>query len=72
MMVTGLQIWTVYDHPKDYPDYFIAKKFDRDKPTQDYIADTSLTIIRDWLQRQGMTCIPRNDSDDPVIIETWF
>jgi len=70
--MTGLTIWTVYDHPSDFPDYFVARKFDMNIPTQDYIADKSLTIIRDWLQGQGLTFLPRQEDDDPNIIEIWF
>lgn len=67
-----LTIWTVYDHPLDFPDYFVARRFETDRPTNDYIADKSLEIIRNWLAYKGLSVLPRSDDDEYHIIECWL
>jgi hypothetical protein len=66
-----LPIWTVYDHPTDHPDTFIARRFENDKPTTDAIAG-DLDLIRKCMQRAGLTCLMRAASDDAKIVETWL
>lgn len=31
-----------------------------------------LELIRGEMERRGLTCITRSDSDDPMIMETWL
>lgn len=65
-----LNIWTVYDHPKDHPQGYIARCFELDQPTNVTIAG-ELDTIRECFERCGLICMPRAPSDDPVIMETW-
>lgn len=73
-----LSIWTVYDHPLDYRDKFVARRFEADKPTRDVFAHESLEHVRAWVRKEGAkrgvfpVRVPRSGSDDPVIIESWF
>ena len=71
-----LIIWTVYDHPTDYPDNFVARRSEC-RPhgvivnTQDmFIADT-LSEVRQLLPR-GLIHIGRDPRDDPKIVEVWL
>jgi hypothetical protein len=71
----ALHIWTVYDHPKDYPDHYVARLSligaGVVQPTNAmFTADTLEEIHR--LLPPGMTCLPRQEQDDPVIVEVWL
>lgn len=63
--------WTIYDHPKDYPDKFVARKFVLDKPTDETITGNTLDEVRRKLPR-GLVRFNRHETDDPVIVETWL
>jgi hypothetical protein len=67
-----LPIWTVYDHPRDYPHGFIARKFLLDQPTDEIITAPTLDEIREAMWQRGLTCLKRAPGDDPVIVETWI
>jgi hypothetical protein len=70
-------IWTVFDHYPGFPDLFEARltEVDGDLPvpvTSDfYVIAGDLDTIRESFQRCGLTCRPRETTDDPSIIETW-
>jgi hypothetical protein len=71
----GLAMWTVYDHPTDYPNQFVARKFlvnskEIVRTNDMFFADT-LEEIRDLLPL-GLTNLHRRVGDDPNIIETWI
>jgi hypothetical protein len=68
---TTLPIITVYARPEDYPDKFVARLFDLDKPTNlAAVADTYEEIM-EAIPPQ-MSRIARSENDDPCIVETWF
>lgn len=72
----GLSVWVVYENPKDLPFVpFVVRE-------QVVHADTlwinpqsygfhDLLEARAWLEQLGLTCIPRDPDDDPVIVESW-
>jgi len=73
-----LELWTIYDHPTDFPNHFVARRWVVNKAyghaTQDHIlADTlaelraALRIHRPWLYR-----LPRQPDDDKKIVEVWL
>lgn len=70
-----LEIWTVYDRPKDYPDGFIARMyliypgFSVASPST--VTGATLAQVRAALP-PGLYCMPRNPNDDPVIVESWI
>ncbi len=66
-----LDIWTVYDHPSDHPDCFVARKFVLDKPTDTLVKADTLEDVRRLLP-QGLHRIARHVCDDPVIVESWL
>lgn len=72
-MDVGLEMWVIYDHPKDFPNGFIARLWiDEDPQAQTMTADT-LDNLRELICRWGCTChLVRYPDDDPVIVETWI
>jgi hypothetical protein len=71
-----LSMWTVYDHPTDFPDTFVARRFEirgGDEPfaTSDVMVAMDLEVVRLWLQENGWVCLGRYENDDPLIVETW-
>lgn len=71
-MKKTLEIWTIYNKPKDFPDRFVARKFYNDQPTQDVIVSEDLENLRAGLREKGLTLIPRSEFDPPVIVESWL
>jgi hypothetical protein len=72
-----LSMWTVYDHPLDYPDSFVARLHEVDaegsRPTANIIVSPSLVMLREILLVQlNLTCLARDPSDDAKIVETWI
>ena len=74
--MTTLAMWTVYDHPSDYPDSYVARRFDVDadgpRPSDQVIAAPELAIIRKSLHAFGLVPLGREPGDDPKIVETWI
>jgi len=68
-----LSIWVVYDHPTDYPNDFVARRFENDQPTSSVMFSDRLETLREcFLVQMGLTCIERDPSDDPKIVESWL
>lgn len=69
-----LCMWTVYAHPKDYPNGYVARLFRLDGPTHDAFFGDSLEEVRAFLDKcyPGLYCIPRSPNDEPQIVETWL
>lgn len=71
-MTAVLSIWSVYDHPKDFPDVFVARKWEGTRPTADTITSEDLATLRRKLAERGLICLTRCPDDDPTILETWL
>lgn len=67
----SLEIYTVYENPTDYPGKFVVRKFVLDKPTDWVKVADTLPEARATMPL-GLFGMPRDPSDDPKIIETWF
>ena len=71
-----LTMWTVYEKPKDYPIGWIARMFEvtgaGPKPTNHVIKCAELEPVRMKLARAGLIRFPRQDGDEPQIVETWL
>lgn len=70
-----MNIWTIYDHPKDYPDSFVARrsvigKHETITTTDMFVADTLDELHA--LLPPGMAWIPRMKMDDPKIVGVWI
>jgi hypothetical protein len=72
-----MTMWTIYDHPKDYPEVYVAREWVIDddaypRSTASVMIAGDIEILREILLTQmGRTCIARSDQDDPKIVETW-
>ena len=68
-------MWTVYDHPRDCPDAFIARRFEVGRSglvaTTETMSSPHIYILREQLAIRGLTPLARSPGDDPCIIETW-
>ena len=57
--MTALSMWTVYDHPSDYPRGFIARRFEVDgkgsRATRDVLTSDDLDVLRGQLVARGLT-----------------
>lgn len=68
--------WTIYDHPKDYPDNFVVRRWrlgDGGEPVPDqecHLAD-SLEEARKYIPL-GLVRMEPSPGEDPVIVETWI
>lgn len=75
--MTVMAMWTIYDRPSDFPDSFVARKWEitakkSPYPTSDFITADTLEEIRNQLMALGMSApLPRDSEDDDVIVETW-
>lgn len=71
-----LDMWVVYDHPKDFTWGYVARRWEiragQNVPTNETIASTMLGEVRARLQQKGLTKLDRNELDDPCILETWL
>ena len=72
-----LPMWTVYENPSDYPNLFVARRFDlvRGEPepraTGNVLAASSLFELRGMLPI-GLRRIPRLHEDEPQVVEVWI
>jgi hypothetical protein len=71
-----LYLWTVYDHPLDFPHAFVARRFaverGTSRATSIVLTAESLTAIRAEMLSRGLHRIARAPSDDAKIVETWL
>jgi hypothetical protein len=68
-------IWTVYDHPADYPDGFIARLHQvfpgLAVATEHTITAATLDQLRGQLPPH-LHCVPRRPADEITIVESWI
>ena len=67
-----IEMWTVYDHPSDYPDKYVARRFEGESPTKTLIMGDDIEALRGFMVSMGLTCLTRREGDDPCIMETWL
>lgn len=73
-MSAHLEMFTIYDHPKDYPNHFVVRKWIIHGPEPEPGSVLSLSETLDAARNSipaGLVCLSRNVEDDPVIVETW-
>jgi hypothetical protein len=72
-----LAIYVIYDHPKDFPNTYVAK---RDwimsgrvvRDTAFILVSPNVEQLRDIFKQNGLTKLPRDPNDVPVILEYWI
>jgi hypothetical protein len=76
--VTPLVMWTVYKHPNDYPDEYVARKVviaeDFYRSSKESISSRSLRDVRNLLRSlyPGLIQLKRPPDDEPHIVEVWL
>lgn len=74
----ALTMWTVYDHPLDAPDVFIAREWlippggGEAVPGQRTLRAQTIDDIREQLADWGLVRLMRSPGDDPRIVESWL
>jgi hypothetical protein len=70
-----LSLHVIYDHPTDYPDYFVVRRQDvvggAVIPARDCLLFPSLEGARNWCRHLGLVSMGRMPEDDPKIAEVW-
>ena len=68
-----LPMVAVYEKPLDFPDKYIARVFDCEKPTNVIIIRDSLEECREDITAAGfLVCLERSPSDVISIVEIWM
>lgn len=74
-----VEVYAIYDHPRDYPDEFVARRWRIRRGLDMALADLGPPNIRgetlNEVRRQlpaGLVRLGRLPDDDPVIVETWL
>ena len=75
MMDEALEMYVIYQHPKDFPNYYVARlwKVNADGPvaTQKYRVAATLDEVRGFVPF-GKVRIERDPNDEPQIVEMWI
>jgi hypothetical protein len=73
-----LSMWTVYERPRDFPESFVARRFEigagaeEPTPTADVVVANGLEQLHRAFERAGLVVITHSDGDEPQIVETWM
>lgn len=74
--MTTLFMYTVYDHPLDYPDKYVVRRYavTASGPVAGDVVmvNDSLDAIRAVMEKRGLYCLTRHPEDDSKIVETWL
>lgn len=63
----------IYEHPKDHPEYYVARAFDVDKPTDTVILKDTLAAVQENIKENTkMMFFSRGAEDDPCIVGVWI
>jgi hypothetical protein len=72
-----LNVWTVYDHPRDFPDNFVARRFETGGGEPEPVVTSDVLVgdlktMRETFEQAGLVCLMRSEGDDAKIVETWM
>ncbi len=75
--MSQVEIWTVFEKPTDFPQDYVARRFviqGGEPPwgTEEKIVSKSLDLIRASMQARGLILLPRDENDQPRILESWI
>jgi hypothetical protein len=73
--MSGLEMWVVYDHPKDFPSFFVARKWTVEHEavrTLQLILSVNYSSIEATMKQFGLTRLNRSEGDDEKIKEMWI
>lgn len=66
-----LPMWVIYERPRDFPNSFVVRLWDMDRPTAQFCVGPSLDVVRDLIP-PGATQLSRHPMDEPQIVEVWL
>ena len=74
-MIDEVKLWVITHKTSDYGERYVLRMhlLTRSGHVIDknpVAIESTLEDIRKWVL-PGMTCVPRDPADDPVIVETW-
>jgi hypothetical protein len=67
--------FVVYDHPSDWPDFYVARLWlalPEPTPLPLVLMDRDLDRLQTTMDALGMVKLMPSEGDDPVILETWI
>ena len=70
-----LPLFTITDHPTDWPDFYVARlslSLPEPQVMPFAIMDRSLERLQTTMEALGLVKLMRDPADDPVILETWI
>ena len=71
-----LEMFTIYDHPSDFPDHFVLRRWVITSPGQAHpsLAAKFFDTIEEAREAvpPGLIRTERTENDDPTIVETWI
>lgn len=70
--MTDLPIITVYHNPADYTGKYVARLFDKDKPTSMVAVGDTYEEIKRTIPAAQLVNVGRDEVDDPSIVEVWL
>lgn len=71
-MIEPLIVWVVYDHPIDYQDSYVARKFIGTEPTKEVLVTSDLEVLRCDLSSMGLVHLSPSPDDEKQIIDIWL
>lgn len=73
-----MSMWTVYDHPTDYPDNFVARRFEivpgelEPRRTGHVIITETVEELNEHFDSLGLAFLARHEQDEPQIMGVWM
>jgi hypothetical protein len=66
-----LEMFTIYERPRDYPAHFVVRRFENGDPTSDFAIALDLRGARNEVPL-GLVRLARHPADEPHIVEVWL
>lgn len=69
-----LNLYVIYDHPSDYPDCFVIRRWELDEPKEIVAFTNKIEVARQLLKDTvgaGLVNLGKYNTDDPAIAEVW-
>lgn len=67
-----MESWTIYDHPDDYPNHYVLRKFIGEQATSVLVLSDQMEPLRSIVADMGLVPFKRMADDDASIVETWL
>lgn len=71
-------VWAIYDRPREFPDVYVAQKWEVVKGVStkfdDFRTDADLENLRQRLINEESCggCLPAGPDDNPEVVELWL